>query len=41
MLELSTYEGIPHLLTLVITDAKSDIGFIMDGQKEMRADIKT
>ena len=38
MLELSTYEGIPHLLTPVITDAKNLSFTGMDSQRNGTAD---
>ena len=39
MLELSSYEGIPHLLTSVITDAKKATLQIKLELKKWRADI--
>ena len=36
MLELSTYEGIPHLLCPVITEAKKAAS-VLDGVKEMES----
>ena len=29
MVELTTYNGIPHLISPVVTDAKSSIGFTL------------
>ena len=39
MLELSTYEGIPHLLCPVITEAKKQLQFLAGSSKKWKADI--